>query len=195
MSLDFDHLYRQPDPFGYASRWYEQRKRDLLLAMLPRPRFHRGWELGCSTGVLTRLLAQRCDAMLGTDISPRAVAQAKAGGVPTNLAFECSVQPHQWPAGRFDLIVFSEVGYYLDAATLGTLARRLVESRDVAREGGLIACHWRHPFEGRLHTAEAVHACITQAWGSAPSHRYEDEDVLMEAWWPGVGLAKREGLA
>lgn len=195
MNLDFDHLYREPDPFGYASRWYEQRKRDLLLALLPKRRFHRGWELGCSTGVLTRMLAQRCELVLGTDVSPRAIAQAQAAGTPPNLAFECSVQPRQWPPGHFDLIVFSEVGYYLDAATLSTVARRLAESRDTAREGGLIACHWRHPFEGRLHDAETVHARLAEEWGGLATHRYEDEDVLMEGWWAGPSLAAREGLA
>ncbi|MDG2525931.1 SAM-dependent methyltransferase [Stenotrophomonas sp. HITSZ_GD] len=195
MNLDFDQLYRQPDPFGYASRWYEQRKRDLLLAMLPRRRFHRGWELGCSTGVLTRLLAERCEQVLGTDVSPRAIAQAQAAGAPPNLAFECSVQPRQWPPVQFDLIVFSEVGYYLDAATLATVSSRLAESRDAAREGGLVACHWRHPFEGRLHSAEAVHAQLAEACGGPPSHRYEDQDLLLEAWWPGASVATREGLA
>ena len=29
------------DPWGVDSRWYEHRKRDLLLAALPQPRFHR----------------------------------------------------------------------------------------------------------------------------------------------------------
>jgi len=194
MNLDFDALYRQPDPFGYASRWYERRKRELLVALLPRPRFRRAWELGCSTGALARLLARRCDSVTGTDISARAIAQAVAAGNPDNLAFECSAQPRQWPAGRFDLIVFSEVGYYLDAAALATTARRLAATLD-ADDGCLVACHWRHPFDGRAHSAEHIHRVLSEALGDAPSHDYRDADVLLQAWCRGPGIAEREGLA
>lgn len=195
MNLDFDALYQRPDPFAYETRWYERRKRELLLAMLPRPRFRRAWELGCSTGVLTRLLADRCDHVLGTDVSPRAIEQAVAVDVPPNLAFECSTQPRQWPTGLFDLIVFSEVGYYLDGNTLGLVAQRMVASLDAEGGGGLVACHWRHPFAERQHSAEQVHAVVSEAVGAAPSHAYVDADFLLQAWWPGPGIAAREGLA
>ncbi|MCF5928202.1 SAM-dependent methyltransferase, partial [Xanthomonas perforans] len=40
----FDSIYQQHDPFGYGTRWYEKRKRDILLATLPRQGFARGWE-------------------------------------------------------------------------------------------------------------------------------------------------------
>jgi predicted TPR repeat methyltransferase len=193
MSLDFDTLYRHPDPFGYASRWYEQRKRDLLLAMLPRPRLGRAWEIGCSTGALSRQLAARCEQVLGTDVSARAIAQAEAGGTMPNLTFECSRQPQQWPPGRFDLIVFSEVGYYLEEAALQSTARQLAGSLET--DGGLVACHWRHPFEGRLHTAEHIHRVLADALEMAPTHAYLDADLSLQAWWPGASVAQREGLA
>ena len=50
-SLDRLHE-EEADPWGAESRWYEQRKRDLVLAMLPRPDFDRTLEIGCSTGAL-----------------------------------------------------------------------------------------------------------------------------------------------
>lgn len=193
MSGDFDTLYQVADPFGYATRWYEQRKRDLLLAMLPRRHFNRAWEPGCSTGVLTRRLAQRCGWVLGTDASARAIAQANAGEVPANVTFAACVQPQQWPDGRFDLIVFSEVGYYLDTAALPATARRLAGS--LAPDGGLLACHWRHPFAQRRHSAEQVHAALAEALGTAPAQHYEDADILVQGWWPGPGVGEREGLA
>ncbi len=56
----FGAIYRDDDPFGYRERWYEARKRDLLLASLPRARFAHAWELGCSNGELTAALAPRC---------------------------------------------------------------------------------------------------------------------------------------
>lgn len=45
----FDDLHEQEDPFGYRSRWYEERKRALLLASLSQRQFARGWELGVPT--------------------------------------------------------------------------------------------------------------------------------------------------
>ncbi len=193
MSPDFERLYREPDPFGYATRWYERRKRALLLALLPRPHFRRAWELGCSTGALARQLAARCGQVLGTDLSARAIAQAQAAGTAPNLSFECSAQPAQWPPGRFDLIVFSEVGYYFDAPALALAAGRMAASLEP--DGGVVACHWRHPFAGRLHSAEQVHARLATAMGGPPSHHYRDADMLLQAWWPGPSIAEREGLA
>src|SRR5690606_41624067 len=74
----FEQLWQGgDDPFGCRSRWYETRKRDLLLAALPRPLFERGWEIGCANGELTRKLAERCQALLGTGLNPRAVTVAR----------------------------------------------------------------------------------------------------------------------
>src|SRR5262249_38508489 len=62
------------DPWGVDSRWYERRKRDLLLSLLPQPWFEHALEVGCSTGALTESLAGRAEAVLGIDESPAALA-------------------------------------------------------------------------------------------------------------------------
>lgn len=94
----FEQMYADEDPFGYRSRWYEQRKRDILLGALPYARFARGWEFGCSNGELTAQLAPRCDTLLATDLSQQAVSfgeraragaacgHAATGGAPVGLA-------------------------------------------------------------------------------------------------------------
>ena len=57
----FDDMYSDnPDPWGFESRWYEQRKYALTIAALPEPLYRSGFEPGCSVGVLTSLLAPRC---------------------------------------------------------------------------------------------------------------------------------------
>ena len=65
MTLDagyFRDMYAaSPDPYGLAERWYEARKYALSLALLPRERYGAAFEPGCSIGVLTALLAPRCD--------------------------------------------------------------------------------------------------------------------------------------
>ena len=97
----FDEIHANDDPFGYRTRWYEERKRDLLMASLTQPTFQRGWELGCSNGVLTERLAGRCERLLATDISPRAAFQARRGLAQLpHVQVHCAQHPPQWPAGR-----------------------------------------------------------------------------------------------
>ncbi len=174
----FNRLYRaDPDPWGLADRFYEQRKRNLLLAALPRPRFERAFEPGCATGLLTTALAARCDEVVAWDLAEAAVAQAcvrtaSARGVTVHLG----AIPEQWPDGPFDLVVLSEVGYY--CLDLAALVRRV--DATLTADGVLVACHWRHPAALHPHTAEAVHAALGQ-----DRHRlvlHDEADFLLEVW-------------
>ena len=64
----FDALYAaDPDPWNFAASPYEQAKYALTLNAMPKPRYRSALEVGCSIGVLTRLLASRCDAVLAID--------------------------------------------------------------------------------------------------------------------------------
>lgn len=74
----FDEFYRgREDPWGFESRWYEERKRALTVASLPRRTFRRALEVGCSTGVLTRQLAPRCELLVGIDIAEAPLRAAR----------------------------------------------------------------------------------------------------------------------
>jgi hypothetical protein len=57
------------DPWGFADRWYEERKRAITLAALPDRRYRTAFEPGCSIGVLTADLAHRCDFILAGDVA------------------------------------------------------------------------------------------------------------------------------
>ncbi|NYZ62597.1 SAM-dependent methyltransferase [Luteimonas deserti] len=189
----FSALYREDDPFGYRTRWYEARKRALLLAMLPRAEFASAWELGCSNGELTVALAGRCARLLATDLAPRAVALAQRRSAElAHVRVACMQHPAQWPAGRFDLIVFSEVGYYLGASELADAGRRLRDSLDP--DGVLVAAHWLHPFAEAPLDGRQVHAGLACVFG-APDCRYVDDDVLIELWsTTRRSVAQREAL-
>ncbi|MCC4603713.1 class I SAM-dependent DNA methyltransferase [Xanthomonas campestris] len=190
----FDSIYQQQDPFGYGTRWYETRKRDILLATLPRMGFARGWELGCSNGEATRGLAARCERLLATDMSAAAVEQAKQRvGQRSTVEIVQACHPQQWPVGNFDLIVLSEIGYYLAAVELDELIVRLQEA--LTPDGLLVACHWKHPFEQAQQDGIAVHACIARLLSLPLSYRYEDSDFLLEAWTgQPLSVAQQEGL-
>ena len=188
----FDALYRQPDPFGYRSRWYEQRKRSLLLAALTRPQYRSGWELGCSNGVLTAALAPRCGRLLGTDVSDQALQQARRQlGCWPHVRLVRARHPTDWPEDCFDLIVVGEIGYYLVPGDLHTLAAGVQARLDA--DGLLLACHWRHPFEEARSTADQVHGVLGQ--GLVEVLCYRDADVILQGWARQPdSVAAREGL-
>ena len=50
----FDHLYADSsDPWQISSGWYEDRKRAVMAAVLPRRHYRLAFEPGCGNGVLT----------------------------------------------------------------------------------------------------------------------------------------------
>lgn len=190
----FDDLYRSDDPFGYRSRWYEERKRHLLLSTLPRRRYTRAWEFGCSNGELTLDLSARCDALLATDISDRAVAlaQQRLHG-KDHVEVRAAHHPDDWPDGAFDLIVFGEVGFYLDADTLALTARRLADSLNP--DGLLLACHWLAPFAEAASDGAAVHPLIDAHVGLPTVLRYADADFVLQGWSrDALSVAQRDGI-
>ena len=83
-------------------------------------------EVGCSIGVLTRLLASRCDAVLAIDAArtPLVEAKRRCADLP-GVRFEQMFVPEQWPNGVFDLILLSEVVYYLSREDVDRLAARV----------------------------------------------------------------------
>jgi SAM-dependent methyltransferase len=192
----FEAMYAEsPDPWGFTTRWYERRKYALTVAALPRERYRRGFEPGCSIGVLTALLAERCEQLLATDISPAAVATATQrlasydGVDVAQLAV-----PHEWPQGSFDLIVMSEIGYYLSAADLELTLDRVVGSLEPG--GTLLAVHWRHPVEDYPLRGDDVHDVLA---GSPELHRvvrHEETDLVLDVFEtdPAMSVAERSGL-
>jgi trans-aconitate methyltransferase len=121
----FAALYAaDPDPWRFATSDYERDKYAATLAALPAKRFTEGLEVGCSIGILTRQLAARCDRLLALDVAEAALEQARANC--PGVTFERRAIPGGWPPGRFDLMVFSEVLYYLDAAGMQDTAARAI---------------------------------------------------------------------
>ncbi|WP_243073960.1 bifunctional PIG-L family deacetylase/class I SAM-dependent methyltransferase [Microbacterium sp. SS28] len=172
----FEDFFRsRNDPWGFETSWYEERKRAVLLAALPRRRFTRALELGCATGVLTTQLAARADAVLAVDLSTTALqkAQDRLRGADT-VRFVQGTLPHDWPPGRFDLVVLSEIGYYWSRADLDTARRRIGSA--LAEDGILVACHWRHASPDAPLTGDEVHAALgaDTAWTSILHHLEED---------------------
>jgi len=194
----FEDMYAaEADPWHLASRWYEQRKHALTVGVLTRDRYACAFEPGCSVGALTALLAPRCDRLLATDRVPAALAEARRrlGDVP-GLRLEPMAVPGEFPRERFDLVVLSEIGYYLDEPGLD----RLVTATRASLEPGgeLVAAHWRHPVPDHALTGDGVHDRLGAAEGLRRVSRHEEADFLLEVFVrvppEPSSVAEREGL-
>jgi LmbE family N-acetylglucosaminyl deacetylase len=185
----FDLLYAQADdPWGLAERFYEKRKREILLAALPRARFHRAFEPGCATGELTAALSQRCDEVVAADVAERAVSLTRARR-DSNVEVGVLRIPAQWPAGLFDLIVLSEVGYY--CPDLAALRARIEGS--LSPDGVLVCCHWRHPAEEHPHGADDVHRALSTQLHRIVQH--VEADFLLDVFTrTGESVAQATGV-
>lgn len=153
----FEQLYAEnDDPWQLAEREYERRKFDITLASLPKRRYARAFEPGCSIGVLTGMLARRCDALLASDPVGRPLEIARASIPDRNVTFRQGRVPQEWPTETFDLIVLSELLYYLSAADRVDVRANAV--RSLAPDGHLVLVHWRRPFEVATCTGDEAHA-------------------------------------
>ena len=144
------------DPWEHATRWYEQRKYQITVAALPHARYRRSFEPGCGTGVLTRLLAERSDEHVAMERHPRgATATEERCRDLGNVTVEVGAIPRDWIAGTVDLIVLSEVLYYLDDDQLSVTIDRSLGS--LCEGGTLVAVHYRADVEQHTWNGDEVH--------------------------------------
>lgn len=192
----FERLFAgSEDPWAFKTRWYEVRKRALTLASLPAPRYGRAYEPGCANGELSAALAHRCDELLVSDGADKAVELAtRRLASLQNVTVVKAWLPEAWPSGSFDLVVLSELGYYLKAASLVQVAR---QARASLRPGGtVIACHWRPPIEGCELKGDEVHDLFDAVLELPHLGRTVDADLRIDVWCAdATSVARREGLA
>ena len=171
----------QADPWRLEGRWYERRKRALALASLARERYRRAFEPGCALGLLTVPLAQRCDAVVAVDAASAAVAAtAQRTGHLGNVEVARLAVPDAWPRGRFDLVVLSEIGYYLEPPTLARLRDRAVTCLD--RGGELLAVHYRPAVPEHILDGDRVHAMLREHSGLRPLLHHVEDNFLIDTF-------------
>lgn len=169
------------DPWSFRSRWYEARKRTITLSSLPRARYLSAYEPGCANGELSADLAARCNRLLISDGTPRAVeiARERVSGMANVEVIEAWV-PHEWPQETFDLVVISELGYFLSPDALDELIGKV---RGSLRPGGtVLACHWRRSIEGCALNGDDVQRRIGHGLNLCSLTRVIDADFLLEVW-------------
>ncbi|WP_431279370.1 PIG-L family deacetylase [Leifsonia poae] len=178
----FEALHRaSADPWAVRTRWYERRKRALSSAALPKERYERAFEIGCSNGEMSVLLAERCDALLSVDSASSAVALAteRTAGCP-NVSVRRMRVPDEWPDGGFDLIVVSEVAYYLAADQWATAVDRILNS--LADGGHVLLCHWTGHADDFAQTGREAHATFANKSGIHAIVRHVEEEFVLEVF-------------
>jgi SAM-dependent methyltransferase len=178
----FDGMYAAaPDPWGFEDRWYERRKYAIVLAMLPAERYRAAFEPGCSIGVLTAMLAPRCGTLLACDLAAAAVmaAAGRTSDLP-QVRVERREIPGQWPPGRFDLVVLSEILYYFGDHDLEQVLEHAAASLEP--DGTLLAVHWRHPVAEYPRTGDDVHRVLAAQPGLARLAVHAEPDFLAEVY-------------
>jgi SAM-dependent methyltransferase len=166
----FERIYAtSDDPWHFRSSAYEREKYAATLAALPARRFSSGLEVGCSIGELTALLAPFCDSLLGIDIvaEPLAAARLRCAAMP-HVRFSQLCAPAAWPDGRFDLVMLSEVLYFLSSSDINRLAGRVCQT--LAPGGVVLLVNWL----GQTDDPETGHSAAQTFIAAATPHLHQD---------------------
>ncbi len=152
--VDADHLERlyadTDDPWQFRTSAYETAKFAATREALARPRYRSALEVGCGNGELARRLAPLCDSYHGVDAVERALVAARRA-VPAGT-FSRMMLPARLPEGAHDLIVLSEILYFLDAEGIAALARE-IDARWL--DADLLCVTWLGPSGNPLQGEEA----------------------------------------
>lgn len=175
----FASLYAAADdPWSVATKWYERRKRAMVLACLPDEHYGTVVEPACGVGALTRDLATRADRVVAFDPVPAAVDRTRAAVADlSQVDVHIGAVPAAIPAGPVDLLVYSELLYYLDD---DELTATIEASAAALRPGGhVLASHWlpwapEAPRDGR-----DAHARLLAHPAFEPLVEHTDEEFLL----------------
>lgn len=168
-SLDaefFNKMYEQnQDPWDFENSPYEREKYQATLNAIPKDKYNNVFEIGCSNGVLSEKLARFCQNLLAVDASSIAVknAQDRLADYQFVSVQEMTI-PENFPQKKFDLILFSEVGYFLDMEDLIAAKDKMIDA--LLPNGHLLIVHWTPFVEEFPLTGDEVHDLFMESVGS-----------------------------
>lgn len=168
------------DPWNYEASAFEAHKRGVLLRACGARAYGRGLEIACAIGVTTRHLAPRCRRLLATDASPTALGEAARRNADLrNVTFAEARLPEDAPRGTFDLIVASEILYYLPRRG----ARAVVDAMAaaVAPGGRIVVLHHVRDFEDAAQRPRAAQDDACARLGRSMRRVFDYREPLFHA--------------
>lgn len=181
----FERLYQgSGDPWNFRRSAYERSRYRSIIEGINDRSYVSIFEAGCSVGELTAQLAPYGQSVRAIDCSATAVekARARCAKYAHVMISQSRLEDHT-PAGAYDLIVFSEIGYYFSRDELALQIARLWSL--LVPQGRLIACHWLgHSEDHRLHGAE-VHETIRHTLCAQSDFNSLNEGYALQRWTRG----------
>jgi hypothetical protein len=143
-------------------------------------------------------LTERCARVTASDVAPAALQSAQQRLDDIGRCDQVSLLQQSldepWPPGPFDLMVLSEVGYYLAPEALRSTLDR--ECPRLAAGATVVAAHWRHRVDDYLMTGDRVNEIIAETAGFHSIASYRDADVVIDVFdtADGASVATRTGV-
>jgi SAM-dependent methyltransferase len=137
----FDHFFDDGDPFGFDRHPEERLKFARTLEVCGEGPLGRVLELGCAVGTFTEMLAPRASELLAVDVSQGAVDQlARRLRHHEHVRAATMSIPSDFPEQSFDLIVASDVLYYLSVKDLTDCLSKIESA--LSDGGAFVAVHY-----------------------------------------------------
>jgi len=180
----FEKVYEvNDDPWNFKTSAYEAAKYQATIDALPREKYENAFEVGCSIGVLTERLAAKCESLLSIDVSEKALKQARkrCENLP-NVRIEKMELPNEFPSEDYDLILVSEVGYYLAPADWRQAMEKILAHLN--ENGQVMLVHWTPFVHDYPQTGDAVHDSFA-AFGKEKMRRLNGaraEKYRLDVW-------------
>jgi len=145
-----------PDPWQTFSSVYEQKKRQYLGHAIGNRAYGRCLEVAAGNGSNSCLIAGKTLRLVATEGTPTGVRLMESlTGSLGNVSIQQQDLAKPMPHRRYDLIVVSEVLYYLTAPALRNFARGI--DRTLVPTGRLILAHHQESFPDAVHSGHAIH--------------------------------------
>ncbi len=178
----FERKYQEnADPWNFGGAAYELSRYDTTMLALAGRHFQRAFEPGCSVGVLTARLARVCDRVDAVDLSATAVLQAQARcAALENVHLRTGSLAENLPMSEVDLVVLSEIGYYLEIGELERCGAALVGT--LMPGGWLLAVHWLGRSQDHRLSGDQVHEVLHSLSGLNLEHSERHPGFRLDRW-------------
>ena len=173
----FDEVYDvNTDPWNFETSVYEKAKYLVSMQALDKIMYKNVFEVGCSIGILSEMLAIRTENLLAVDASEAPLAKARHRLMKyPNVVIEKMNVPAEFITTPSDLIVLSEVAYYLNNDDLKILREKTIQQLE--KGGQLLMVHWTPFVHDYPQTGDRVHEYFLELENKELKHllhqRYE----------------------